>query len=115
MVLGADANNGKQPNYPRDTLSGRWSSSNGDLKKYVNSTNHNGEGQNMLMGDASVCYQKTPYAGIHQDNIYTAQPAEYVGEAGKTPGVLSVRPKDENDSVLVPNREADLKAWDRKP
>lgn len=115
MAIGADANNGKQPNHPVDTMSKSWFSSKNDLNKFINSTNHNGDGQNVLYGDGHVSFEKSAYIGINQDNIYTAQPPEYTGKAGETSGILSVRPKDENDSVLIPNREADLKAWNRKP
>jgi competence protein ComGC len=115
VAIGADANNGKQPDHPVDTMPKSWFSNKTDLNTFINSTNHKGEGQCVVYGDGRVSFEKSAYVGIHQDNIYTAQPAEYVGEAGKTPGVLSVRPKNGEDSVLVPNREADLKAWDRKP
>lgn len=115
VVIGADANNGKQPNYSEGTLPLREK----ELKRYVNSTNHNyknrGSGQNLIFGDGHVGFEKSAYVGINKDNIYTAQPRDYKGEAGQTVGVLSVRPKDQFDTVLIPNREEDLQDWDRVP
>jgi prepilin-type processing-associated H-X9-DG protein len=115
VVIGADANNGKQPNYTAESLPLREK----ELKRYINSTNHNyknrGSGQNVLYGDGHVSFERSAYVGVNEDNIYTAQSKDYKGEAGQTAGVLSVRPKDQFDTVLIPNREADLQNWDRVP
>ena len=111
VVVGADANDGDQPEYPSSSLP----PSDPILQRHINSRNHKGNGQNVIYGDGHVAFEKSPYVGIDQDNIYTAQPKEYNGQAGQTAGILTVRPKDQHDSVLIPNREADLKAWDRKP
>jgi hypothetical protein len=110
-VIGADANNGLQPDYAGDGLP----LSNRKLKKYVNSTNHGGKVQCVLYVDASVSVAKSPYVGIDLDNIYTAIPENYTGKADETAGVLSVRPKDKSDAVLIPNKNADLAKWNRKP
>ncbi|MFA5863312.1 MAG: hypothetical protein WC975_01340 [Phycisphaerae bacterium] len=121
VVLGADANNGSQPNYPgKKFLLDIYY-----LKKFVNSVNHYGYGQNVIYGDGHVSFSQTVYAGIGNDNIYTAMPADYKGEPGNTPGTLSVRPRDqfdpkvnkpaEWDTVLIPAKDADLEKWDRKP
>jgi competence protein ComGC len=113
LAVGADANNNTQPNYSNHNLPLSYDV----LKKYVNSTNHNYSsfGQNVVYGDGHVSFEKSAYVGVNQDNIYTAQPADFNGEAGKTPGILSVKPGNEFDSVLVPNREDNLKNWNRKP
>ena len=42
-----------------------------DLLRLGNSTNHNRDGQNILYGDGHVDFQKTPFAGVRRDNIYT--------------------------------------------
>jgi prepilin-type processing-associated H-X9-DG protein len=39
----------------------------------INSSNHNGRGQNVLFGDGRVEFQKTRYTGITQDDIFTLQ------------------------------------------
>jgi competence protein ComGC len=111
LVIGADANNGSQPNYEGKPLSDE------ELKKYINSTNHNDyrSGQNVVYGDGHVTFERSAYVGMNNDNIYTAQPNDFNGPPDQTPGILSVKPKNEFDSVLVPNRESDLLKWDRKP
>jgi len=120
-VLGADANNGKQPNY----RPGKWPPVYDDMKEFANSTNHDGTGQNCMYGDGHVTFMKTPYAGIDGDNISPALPADFKGRPGDTPGALSVRPRDQFDpkinkpadwdTVLVPNKDADLDKWERRP
>jgi hypothetical protein len=111
LVMGADANNNIQPDYKGEN--NRLSAE--EIKKYINSTNHEGEGQNCLYGDGHVSWSMTSYMGIGDDNIYTAMLPSYSGRAGDTSGVLSVRPKDEKDTVLIPNKDADLAKWNRKP
>jgi len=121
VVIGADANNGSQPDFKADSLPLRYK----DMKQFVNSTNHNGDGQNVLYGDGHARFDKTAYVGINGDNIYTALPADYTGKPGDTAGILSVRPRDqfdpkinkpdEWDTVLIPVRDANLTNWNRKP
>jgi len=121
VPIGADANNGNQPNR-RDK---RWPLSKRDLRKYVNSENHAGKGQTVLFGGGHAMFQRSPYAGVEGDNIYTAMPVGYTGKPSDTPGILSVRPRDqfgpkinkpdEWDTVLIPVRDADLAQWNRKP
>jgi type II secretory pathway pseudopilin PulG len=108
VIIAADANNGSEPNYNEKP-------SQRNFEKYMNTLNHKQKGQNIVHIDGSVNFSKSPYTGISYDNIYTAQAKDYKGEAGQTPGVLSVRPKDQFDTVLIPNREEDLKNWDRVP
>jgi len=111
LAIGADANNGSQPDYAVNPLSDE------ELKKYINSTNHNDyrSGQNVVYGDGHVTFEKSAYVGMNNDNIYTAQPTDFNGPPDQTPGIPSVKPKNEFDSVLVPIRENDLAKWDRKP
>jgi hypothetical protein len=121
VVIGADANNGSQPDFKADSLPLRYK----DMKQFVNSTNHSGDGQNVLYGDGHARFEKSAYVGINGDNIYTALPADYTGKPGDTAGILSVRPRDpfdpkinkpdEWDTVLIPARDADLDKWNRKP
>ncbi len=121
FVLGADANNGPQPDFRKDNSPpDPW-----DLKTYVNSRNHAGDGQNVLYGDGHVSWSQTAYCGAGEDNIYTARPAGKAGAMGQPAEILSVRPQDpfvpklkkttDWDTVLVPNKEADLAGWNRRP
>jgi hypothetical protein len=105
-IIGADENNGSDPtsNADRQEKTGTHS----------NSTNHNGEGQNILCIDMSVTFVKSPYAGINNDNIYTALPDNYTGRPDATPGILSVRTQSKEDTVLIPIQEKFLTHWDRK-
>ena len=58
-----------------------------------NSTNHSGDGENVLYGDGHVVFQNNPLVGVQRDNIYTN--ASAVMGAGALP-------IDGNDSVLLP-------------
>jgi len=121
IVLAADANNGPQPDYRKDKQPVGYP----DFKQYINSRNHTGDGQNALYGDGHVTFEKSANCGPGGDNIFTARAADDTGSPNQTAGVLSVRPQDpfrpkakkspEWDTVLIPNREADLEKWDRKP
>jgi prepilin-type N-terminal cleavage/methylation domain-containing protein len=111
LALGADANNGSRPDFKDENNPLFWK----ETKKYVNSTNHDGEGQNVMWSDGHTTYEKSSYVGIDLDNIYTAVPEGFTGKSGDTPGLLSVRPKNATDSVLIPNKDADLAKWNRKP
>ncbi len=111
FVLGADANNSSQPDFKSENIRLTYE----EMKKYVNSTNHTGEGQNVLYGDGHVAWSDSSYVGIDEDNIYTAISSGFTGKAGDIPGILSVRPWNENDTVLIPNKDADLAKWNRKP
>lgn len=57
-----------------------------------NSPNHggpgNGEGQNTLYPDGSVCFQVKPIVGVDYDNIYTLMRDEWDNEAGRIYGEL---------------------------
>jgi prepilin-type processing-associated H-X9-DG protein len=60
----------------------------------ANSPNHEQEGQNVMFADGHVSYEKTPFVGIEQDNIYTAK--------NGTPQQVEASPADASDSVLLP-------------
>jgi len=121
FVLGADANNGSQPDYQKSKVPPLYS----DMMKFVNSRNHTGDFQNVLYGDGHVTGEKSPYCGVGGDNIYTARSDNFTGTPDQTAGILSVRPQNpfgpkarkppEWDTVLIPNKDADLKKWNRKP
>jgi prepilin-type N-terminal cleavage/methylation domain-containing protein/prepilin-type processing-associated H-X9-DG protein len=65
--------------------------------KQGNSSNHDGDGQNVLYGDGHVEWQSNPFVGVKRDNIYTV----FNGEGGNAP-VLTASPFDANDSILLP-------------
>lgn len=60
----------------------------------ANSTNHGGNGQNVLYADAHVSFDTKPFVGVNGDNIFT----------GNTwaPTAKHHRPGSATDSVLVP-------------
>jgi len=74
----------------------------------VNSTNHGGQGQNVLYGDGHVEFQSTVFAGMaratgtvaFRDNIYTA------GASDRPAPHPFVPPQDQLDSVLLPTATA---------
>lgn len=74
-----------------------------------NSRNHGGAGQYVLKGDMHVEWQATPFCGVEQDNIYTAQaerPVYYETDLPnlRTPGFVgkTVMPARSSDSYLLP-------------
>ena len=117
VVTGGDQNDGKDPTMMNPTPK--------QIKKLVNSRNHDGEGQVLLFGDGHASWHSTPYAGVDKDNVYTAMPGDYTGDPGSTGGILSVKPRNQFDpkinqprqwdTVLIPVNSANLKAWNRKP
>lgn len=132
MIIGADANNGQQPDYgARFGASALPSYKN--FKKYINSSNHSRQGQNVLFADGRVQFCKTSYVGIQNDNIYTSMAAGTGLAVTKSQGEiqavaaqrLDVRPRDQFDqkvnlpdhwdSVLVPTQQVHLANWARKP
>ncbi len=117
VVIGGDQNDGKYLTMMNPTPE--------DIKRVVNSQNHNGDGQNLLFSDGHVSFYPTPYVGVEKDNIYTAMPGDYTGDPGRTSGILSVKPRNQFDpkinkprqwdTVLIPVDSANLKAWNPKP
>jgi len=69
-----------------------------DQAKRGNSPRHSGEGQNVLFLDGHVDFERRPYCGLDQDNIYTPWNGE---RARGTPPKLGSVPGDPNDSLLV--------------
>ncbi len=70
-----DADSATSPGKPQDATNPSVDTfSPQDWRKW-NSPNHggsgNGEGQNVLFGDGHATFEKTPIAGIDEDNIYT--------------------------------------------
>ena len=117
VVIAADQNDGKNPATMNPTPK--------QIKKLVNSRNHDDEGQNLLSADVHVSFDITPYAGVAKDNVYTAMSGDYTGYPGSTGGILSVKPRNQFDpkinqptqwdTVLIPVDSANLKDWNRKP
>ena len=77
---------------------------NGTIKqaKYGNAVTHKGEGQNVLFMDSHVDFEKRPYCGIHDDNIYTHLP-QGIGypQRGDPPVPFVSQPGHRKDSLLV--------------
>ena len=69
--------------------------------KKGNSIVHQEEGQNVLFVDSHVSFEKTPYCGVDEDNIYTYRGAS---DALKQIGVNALSdPFDRRDSLLIGN------------
>jgi hypothetical protein len=66
--------------------------------KRGNSVRHHGEGQSVLFLDTHVDFEKRPFCGLDEDNIYTSWNAE---KARGTPPKLGSAPADPRDSLLV--------------
>jgi prepilin-type processing-associated H-X9-DG protein len=60
----------------------------------ANSTNHEGDGQNVLYGDGHVEFQNNPLCGVNRDNIFTSGT-----------GKVNASPIDASDSVLLPAQD----------
>jgi prepilin-type N-terminal cleavage/methylation domain-containing protein len=68
-------------------------------QKAGNAFTHKGEGQNVLFMDAHVAFEKFPFCGVKDDNIYTYWDGEDI-QRGAVP-VLGSQPADKLDSLLV--------------
>jgi prepilin-type N-terminal cleavage/methylation domain-containing protein/prepilin-type processing-associated H-X9-DG protein len=66
-----------------------------------NSSNHSGDGQNVLYADGHVEFQNNPFCGMGRDNIYTYGASGTQANGGGGTGILG-SPVDVNDSVLLP-------------
>ena len=55
LILGADANNGSRPDFKGEKNPLSWE----ETKKYVNNTNHKGEGQNVMWADGHITFEKS--------------------------------------------------------
>ncbi len=70
--------------------------------RYGNSVAHKGDGQSVLFMDMHVDFEKRPYCGINDDNIYTSLPMG-IGhpQLGEPPVPFDSQPGSKEDSVLV--------------
>jgi prepilin-type N-terminal cleavage/methylation domain-containing protein len=59
--------------------------------KFMNTTNHEKEGQNVMFNDGHVEWFTTPFCGSNQDHVYTSQA-----------GVSNKQPNNQLDTVLLP-------------
>jgi len=66
-----------------------------------NSSNHNDEGQSVAYIDAHVKFQKTPFCGANEDNIYTRLEDPKDRRADGIVPDYGTGPLDQVDSVLV--------------
>ncbi len=64
-----------------------------------NTTSHYGDGQNVLYLDSHVNFEKKPYAGVNDDNIYTYWDGEDIRRG--EPPVMGSQPQGRLDSLLV--------------
>ena len=72
--------------------------------KQGNATQHEGEGQNVLFLDSHVGFEKVPYCGINNDNIYTFWDGGDI-RRGAMP-FLGSQPQSRVDSLLVHDGKA---------
>jgi len=70
--------------------------------RYGNAITHKGDGQNVLFMDSHVDFEKRPYCGIDDDNIYTHLP-QGLGHSqlGEPPVPFISQPGHRKDSLLV--------------
>ncbi len=73
-----------------------------------NSPNHAGEGQNVLFGDGHATFEKTPLAGIDEDNIYTMMSYEEGSTTEFARGAVQsgMLPKDYVEDHYYPGHNA---------
>ena len=64
-----------------------------------NTTAHKDDGQNVLYVDGHVTFEKKPFCGVNNDNIYTFCYGPDIRRG--TPPVLGSQPRDRLDSLLV--------------
>jgi prepilin-type processing-associated H-X9-DG protein len=67
--------------------------------KRGNTLRHEGEGQNVLFLDCHVDFEKRPYCGLDDDNIYTSWDGQ--DRTRGVPPKLGSVPADARDSLLV--------------
>ena len=67
-----------------------------------NTTSHKrDDGQNVLFLDSHVDFEKRPYCGFEDDNIYTISEKPATGDPMGKPPTFGSHPANENDSLLV--------------
>jgi len=67
--------------------------------KYGNANTHDQEGQNVLFLEGHVTFEKSPFCGIQNDNIYTHWDGGDI-RVGMAP-IIGSEPQDRSDSLLV--------------
>jgi prepilin-type N-terminal cleavage/methylation domain-containing protein len=72
FIVGGDENNADTPDN-RSTAA----APNNATDVSTSSTNHSGEGENLLAIDASSKWVKSPWAGVGDDNVYTSNQSHY--------------------------------------
>jgi hypothetical protein len=72
--------------------------------KAGNAHQHDYEGQNVLFLDSHVAFEKTPYCGINDDNIYTFWSGVDIRRG--SPPLGGSTPQDRTDSLLVHDGKA---------
>lgn len=70
-----------------------------DQARQGNTNRHRGDGQNLVFLDTHVNFEKRPYCGYEDDNIYTSWDA--ADKARGKPPKLGSQPAGERDSLLV--------------
>ena len=68
--------------------------------KAGNAAQHQDEGQNVLFLDSHVNFEKKPYCGVNEDNIYTYWVTGQDIRRGAVPTITST-PQDRTDSLVV--------------
>ncbi len=104
MAVAADRNPWLDPY--TDTTGFRWddktkTGGRENIRRYQkgNSGLHQREGQNVLFVDTHVYFEKQPFCGVNQDNIYTYWNGSDVRQGA--PPTLKSQPADRLDSLLV--------------
>jgi len=101
FAIMADWNPGKQGSYDVELPKSNTATAK-DMQK-ANSSNHQGQGQNVMYGDGHVEWQQTPFVGVGNDNIYTNAGTAAVPPAAQSQtGVQGGNPVWRGDSVMHP-------------
>jgi hypothetical protein len=72
-----------------------------DQARCGNALSHQREGQNVLFLDSHVAFEKRPYCGVDDDNIYTVSARPPAADPWGTPPTLGSQPACRKDSLLV--------------
>ncbi len=89
FALAADLNPGVK--LPASDVTAPVANSPSATMKKALSRNHERDGQNVLYADGHVSWEKTPFCGVNNDNIFTNRA-----------GAIEAAPQDRDDSVLLP-------------
>ncbi len=106
FVFAGDENNGLEAALVSSGVGSSVTNPHPDGKMTNNSQNHMSEGQNLIRTDMSVVFEKSPFAGTANDNVYTSNEAGATDTIpGEGPGARDCTPSStdtQKDSVLVP-------------